>query len=211
MEYARIAARHFGTDHSSTMSRRANWLAPIPKVAAHYDQPFGNSSAVPAFICARIAREHGVTKLLAGDGGDELFGGNSRYARQKVFETWWAAARHFAARLAPLLANPLTRRLPLVRKAASYVDQASVPMPARLETYNLLKRFGPESCSRPEFLASVTSGACDATGRLYPAAFGTRSSTACLPTTGASRLRTTTCPRFGHDSTRGPRRRLSLA
>ena len=44
-----------------------------------------SSSALPAYYCAKMAREDGVTKLLGGDGGDELFGGNSRYAKQRVF------------------------------------------------------------------------------------------------------------------------------
>ncbi len=156
MEYARIAARHFGTEHHEHYVTPAELVAAIPIVAAHYDQPFGNSSAVPAFICARLAREHGVTKLLAGDGGDELFGGNTRYARQKIFEAWWWAPEAVRHSLAPLIANRITRAAPLIRKAASYVEQASVPMPARLETYNLLKRFGAEQVFTQSLLGSVT-------------------------------------------------------
>ena len=45
----------------------------IPIVAAHYDQPFGNSSALPAYYCARLAREDGVNRILAGDGGPTAF------------------------------------------------------------------------------------------------------------------------------------------
>ena len=62
MEFARIAAKHFGTDHHEHYVTPAELVAAIPQVARHYDQPFGNSSAVPAFICARMAREHGHTK-----------------------------------------------------------------------------------------------------------------------------------------------------
>src|SRR5205085_1122209 len=53
----------------------------VPKIAVSYDQPFGNASAIPTYYCAKSAREHGVQRLLAGDGGDELFGGNERYAK----------------------------------------------------------------------------------------------------------------------------------
>ena len=158
MEYARIAAKHFGTDHHEHYVTPAELVSAIPKVAAHYDQPFGNSSAVPAFICATVARDHGVRKLLAGDGGDELFGGNTRYAKQKIFEAWWLVPAAVRATVSPLVANGLTRGLPLLRKAASYVDQASVPMPLRLETYNLLKRFGSSEVFTPEFLALVDAG-----------------------------------------------------
>ncbi len=157
MHYARIAARHFGTDHCEHYVTPEQLVAAVPEVASHFDQPFGNSSAVPAFICARIAREHGVTKLLAGDGGDELFGGNSRYAKQKLFEFWWSLPSALRGAIKPLIANDLTRSLPLLSKAASYVDQASVPMPSRLETYNLLLRFGAASVLSDRFLEAVSA------------------------------------------------------
>jgi len=80
MEFARIAARHFGADHHEYYVTPDDLVRSIEDVAASYDQPFGNSSALPAYYCALQARKGGVMKLLAGDGGDELFGGNSRYA-----------------------------------------------------------------------------------------------------------------------------------
>ena len=85
MEYARIAARHFGTRHHEFYIKPEHLVDGMPLVATSYDQPFGNSSAVPAYYCARMARELGLERLLAGDGGDELFGGNTRYVKQKVF------------------------------------------------------------------------------------------------------------------------------
>ncbi|MDE2083099.1 MAG: asparagine synthase, partial [Burkholderiales bacterium] len=85
MAYARIAAQRFGTEHHEYYVTPDDLVRAIPAVAAHYDQPFGNSSALPAYYCAKMAREDGVTRLLAGDGGDELFGGNARYAKQRVF------------------------------------------------------------------------------------------------------------------------------
>ena len=51
-----------------------------------YDEPFGNSSAIPTLFCARLAAQHGKTHLLAGDGGDELFAGNERYETQQLFD-----------------------------------------------------------------------------------------------------------------------------
>jgi asparagine synthase (glutamine-hydrolysing) len=144
MEYARIAARHFGAEHHEHYLTPAELVASIPTVAAHYDQPFGNSSALPAFRCAQLAREHGVDRVLAGDGGDELFGGNSRYAKQRVFG-WYDAIpggiRGNVIEPAFSAAAPLARA-PLTRKIGSYVNQAKVPMPDRLQTYNLLMRLG---------------------------------------------------------------------
>ena len=115
MEYARIAARHFGVQHNEHYVTPDELVSAIPAVARHYDQPFGNSSAVPAFLCARLAREQGFEKLLAGDGGDELFGGNSRYAKQKVFERLVVGS---ASRAQGLGANAVERRDPKRTDAA---------------------------------------------------------------------------------------------
>jgi asparagine synthase (glutamine-hydrolysing) len=156
MAFARLAARHFGTDHHEYYVTPADLVRSIPDMARHHDQPFGNSSALPAFYCALKARQDGVKRLLAGDGGDELFGGNSRYATQRVF-SWYegipAALREQA--LVPLSNSRWAARVPLLRKAASYVRQARVPMPDRLQTYNLLGRMDPHRVLTPAFLAQV--------------------------------------------------------
>ncbi len=160
MEYARIAARHFGTEHHAYYVTPADVVRSVPLVAAHYDQPFGNSSAVPAYICSLMARHHGVQRMLAGDGGDELFGGNLRYARQNVFEAYQRVPRVLQRALVePLLANRVAQSAPGVRKAASYVVQARVPMPARTETYNLLARFGAGNVFTPRFLERIDPSA----------------------------------------------------
>jgi asparagine synthase (glutamine-hydrolysing) len=156
MEYARIAARRFGCRHHEYYVTPADLLEGIPKVAAHYDQPFGNSSAVPAYFCAQRAREDGVTRLLAGDGGDELFGGNARYAKQSLFELYGRLPAPLRrGLLEPLLLQSPVGRLPLFRKGASYVEQARVPIPDRFEQYNLLRRVGMETILHPDFLAQV--------------------------------------------------------
>jgi asparagine synthase (glutamine-hydrolysing) len=161
MYYARIAARHFNTDHHEFYVTADDVTAAIPRIAAVSDQPFGNSSAVPAYYCAKMARADGVTRLLGGDGGDELFGGNERYARQAVFSRY----ERLPSPVRQMLMEPLLFGLAgnldvgLLRKARSYVEQALVPMPARLETYNLLQRYGPAQVLNPEFLANIDPGA----------------------------------------------------
>jgi len=126
------------------------------RVAAIYDQPFGNASAVPTYHCARVARQDGVLRMLAGDGGDELYGGNARYAKQYQFSHY----DRVPAFLRHGVIEPLSRLLPtegpaLLRKARSYVAQASLGLPARYEAYNLLERIGAENIFTPEFLATV--------------------------------------------------------
>jgi len=156
MEFARIAAKRFGTEHHEYYVKPADLVRGIPAVAVHYDQPFGNSSALPAFYCARMAREDGVTRLLAGDGGDELFGGNTRYAKQRVFGYYDGVPAALRSRvLEPLLEHTPLGKLPLARKARSYVEQAKVPLPDRMQMYNLLLRLGPEQVFTTAFLDRI--------------------------------------------------------
>lgn len=157
MEYARIAARHFGTEHHEYYLTPEDLLLGIPRVAAHYDQPFGNSSVLPAYYCARLAKEDGVDKLLAGDGGDELFGGNSRYAKQRIFEAYWRIPEPFRRSVIEKLVDavPALERTAGIRKAVSYVRQARVPMPDRMNTYNLLMGLGVENVLTTEFLENL--------------------------------------------------------
>jgi asparagine synthase (glutamine-hydrolysing) len=156
MAYARIAAKTFRTDHHEYYVTPEDLVETIPRVACAFDQPFGNSSALPAYFCAKMARDDGVTRLLAGDGGDELFGGNSRYAKQRVFDFYEHIPRLLRSSLIePLLCRTSLAELPLLRKAASYVEQARLPMPARYRLYNLVHRLGVTSVLQPGFLARV--------------------------------------------------------
>lgn len=156
MAYARIAAKHFNTDHHEIYFTPDELVDSIPKVAAFYDQPFGNSSALPAYHCAEIAKQDGVKHLLAGDGGDELFGGNSRYAKQKVFGWWQSVPKTIrSGLLEPLCMNEWAKHTPLLMKAHSYVEQARVEMPGRLQMYNLLMRLGIHEMLTPDFLSKI--------------------------------------------------------
>jgi asparagine synthase (glutamine-hydrolysing) len=156
MEYARLAAKHFKTEHHEYYVTPDDLVRSIADVAASYDQPFGNSSALPAYYCAKMARDDGVTKILAGDGGDELFGGNTRYAKQRVFG--WYDSIPVGLRsglMEPVSAIGWVDKIPLIRKGASYVNQAKVPMPDRMMTYNQLFRMGVHDVLTVNFLAQV--------------------------------------------------------
>ncbi len=155
IEYARIAANHFGAvahEYYVTPDDVADFFE---KIAEVYDEPFGNSSAVPTYFCARFAHENGVRRLLGGDGGDELFAGNTRYAKQEIFEKYSripAFLRH--GLLDPLLGGK--HRLPgKLGKLNSYVAQARIPLPDRLQSYNLLERVGIDTVFSPDFLADI--------------------------------------------------------
>jgi asparagine synthase (glutamine-hydrolysing) len=156
LAYADIANRHFGCRPVQYHVTAADIVAAFPLIAQAYDEPFGNSSAVPTYFCALRAREHGVTHLLAGDGGDEIFGGNERYARHQVFERYQhiprSLRRGMLERVAPYL--PGEGGWSLLSKTRSYIEQARIPLPERLESWNFIYREGATLLA-PEFLAAV--------------------------------------------------------
>jgi asparagine synthase (glutamine-hydrolysing) len=157
MEYARLASRKFGTRALEYYVTPDDVLSTLPTIAGAFSEPFGNSSAAAVYHCARIAREAGLALLLAGDGGDEIFGGNERYAKQLVFERYGSiprSLRRHAVEPALMAAGRVTRAFP-IGKALSYVAQASVPLPDRLQAYNFLHRHDPAEVFSPALLEHV--------------------------------------------------------
>lgn len=158
MEYARIAARHFGTRHHEYYVTPDDVVKAIPAIAAVYDQPFGNASAVPTYYCAKLAKEDGIDTLLGGDGGDELFGGNARYAKQRLYSLYSDLPALLRQSVIEPIAFSLPEGIDIIGRAQRYVRNATQPMPARYDNYNLLERLGPATVFTPEFLDSVEQG-----------------------------------------------------
>lgn len=151
--YARIAASHFRTRQHEYYVTPDDVVEVIPRIAAACDEPFGNSSAIPAYCCARLAAADGIGCLLAGDGGDELFAGNARYAKQKLFELYSQTPNPIRSTFEPMLF-----RFPSIgpiAKIQSYVRQAKIALPDRLETYNFLHRLEPIEMFEDDVLSVI--------------------------------------------------------
>ena len=98
---ARLVAQRFGTDHHELILR-PDAVELLPKLVEAFDEPFGDSSALPTYLVSELASGE-VKVALSGEGGDELFGGYYTYVADLL------APR--VGRLAAL-ASPLIEALP---------------------------------------------------------------------------------------------------
>lgn len=161
IHYARIASKHFKTQPHEYYLTPEDAVAAIPKIAEHYDEPFGNSSALPTYYCAKLAKENGVSRLLAGDGGDELFAGNKRYADQLLFEAYLTMPGLMRTSLEAIF-NHLPQTLlkqNLFYKGKRYIDQANTPLPDRLQDYNFLHRQRADQIFTDDFVEGINTTA----------------------------------------------------
>jgi asparagine synthase (glutamine-hydrolysing) len=122
---ARETARHLGNQHVEIAVDGAEAILAIDKVFDGLDEPFGDSSAVPAYIVSREIRKY-ATVALSGDGGDEVFGGYRRHQGELYAARWAGLPSGLRAGASVLLGlmpeskdNWLMERLRRIRRFAS--------------------------------------------------------------------------------------------
>jgi asparagine synthase (glutamine-hydrolysing) len=106
---ARLVAERYGTDHHELILR-PDAVDLLPRLVEAFDEPFGDSSALPTYLVSQLAADT-VKVVLSGEGGDELFGGYYTYVADRL------APR--VGRAAPFL-RPLVELLPSSSGKASF-------------------------------------------------------------------------------------------
>jgi asparagine synthase (glutamine-hydrolysing) len=153
--FSRTTADHFSTRHHERCLSAEDAIAAIPKVIAYYDEPFANSSAIASYHCALMAHENGIDTLLAGDGGDELFGGNARYASDKQFALYERVPRWLRRGLIEPIASVLPAQDGKLSLPRRYIRRAQIPNPRRIMSYNFFLTEEAKNALEPDFLAQA--------------------------------------------------------
>ena len=116
---AQVVADHFGTEHHVLTLRERDLARDLPDtvmtLVRHFDEPFGDPSALPTYHVSKLAREH-VTVILGGDGGDELFAGYSSYRGIRFAELFQRVPAWLGAGLLPGTLQAGARLLPPGRR-----------------------------------------------------------------------------------------------
>jgi asparagine synthase (glutamine-hydrolysing) len=169
LAYARTAARHFHTDHHEFVVT-PDVCKLVEEIVWHHDEPFADVSSIPTYVVSKMAREH-VTVVLSGDGGDELFAGNERYATQRLFEYYnripaWMG-QGFIEPVVSSLADRLRWGVFVMGK--KYIRRATLPAGKRLTSYDFFNVMPMEGFLTKEFLLEVGNDydPGEATERLY--------------------------------------------
>ncbi|MGH7303981.1 MAG: asparagine synthetase B family protein, partial [Candidatus Rokuibacteriota bacterium] len=154
--YAELAAREFGAVHRTKTVTPEAAFALLPRLVEAYDEPFGNNSAIGTLVCVELAREHGVERMLAGDGGDEIFGGNERYRTDRIFGLYHGVP----GILRRGVIEPIVQNLPdggasILGRAQRYIRRANLPNPRRFFSYEFYFATEAARLFAPGFLEAI--------------------------------------------------------
>ena len=132
--FAEIAARAFDLDAHQRRVSESEAAEVLPILINTFDEPFGNASAIPTYYCAKMAAEAGKDLLVAGDGGDEIFGGNERYLKDRIFSLYYGLPSPVKG-LGSLVAKQLERTdQRWANRIRNFIERGSLPNPDRFYT-----------------------------------------------------------------------------
>ncbi|MEM7041913.1 MAG: asparagine synthase C-terminal domain-containing protein [Pseudomonadota bacterium] len=158
LDFAETAAKAFGIDHHQRRIGIEECLAAIDILVDAFDEPFGNASAVPSYYCADLARQQGHASLLGGDGGDEIFGGNERYAKDYLFQRYFGLPKPIKSvgSMIKTLLKPVDQRL--ANKIKNFINRGSLANPERFYTDDSFASDFYEDLLTPTFRTSCPRG-----------------------------------------------------
>lgn len=79
--YARKVAESFGTEHIEKVVNAEDFKRLLPQIVEIFDEPIADSTCIPIYFLAQLAKENGTKVILTGDGADELFGGYTNWMK----------------------------------------------------------------------------------------------------------------------------------
>ena len=140
--YALRLAKHCGTRHTELPIAPASAVGLLDRVTEVYDQPFGDSSALPMLLICQAARQH-VKVALTGDGGDEVFAGYDRY-RAIGMASSLRPGKYLAARLLRIAVRPFASKDERSRAARFLRFADNLPYPLAIQYFNYRALFRPD-------------------------------------------------------------------
>jgi asparagine synthase (glutamine-hydrolysing) len=145
LDFATITAKQFGSPHIVSLLGPEEAYQMLPEIVALYDEPFANSSVIATYQCQKVARERGIDVMLAGDGGDELFGGNERYRTHQIYDLYHRIPQVFRrALIEPIVSRMSADASGLSGKLRRYIQTSNTPNPERYFRWSMLQYFPPE-------------------------------------------------------------------
>lgn len=149
--HARAVATYVGTEHHElSVEKNEGAVATVEQVLDQFDQPFGDSSAIPTYLICREIRKH-VKVVIGGDGGDEMFGGYPRFRHADAVRLLGHAPSGFLSAIESAFRSistcpPDTRRqvLRLLHAARETGQQRLLDLCATLRSEDLLRAIQPE-------------------------------------------------------------------
>ncbi|MEM9828099.1 MAG: asparagine synthase-related protein, partial [Planctomycetota bacterium] len=154
--YAAEVAKHLGTQHQR-FEVQPDSVDILDDLVWHYDEPFGDSSAIPTYYLSRLTRGE-VTVALSGDGGDELFAGYERYRAlwlSQRMQRWFPADKIPGLSWIQKLPDSSRRRSPIRRAKRFFEALGQSPARRYLNWLQIFPESMRASLYRDDFLESL--------------------------------------------------------